>query len=192
MPATFEKGPLPGLVIVRPRALADDRGLFLETYKRSEYRAAGIEGEFVQDNESRSRAGVIRGLHYQLPPHAQGKLVRVLRGRVYDVVVDIRPGAATFGRYFAIELNDATPIMLYVPAGFAHGFAALSDEVHLSYKCTAEYHREAERGILWNDPDIGIPWPFSNPHLSEKDATFPRLAHAAPFEGLAHDLARRQ
>ena len=181
MPATFETAPIEGLVIVRPRLFFDERGFFLESYKRSEYRNVGIAADFVQDNHSRSAKGVLRGLHYQVPPYGQGKLVRVVKGRALDVAVDIREGSATFGKHFALLLDDESCTMLYVPPGFAHGFLALAEEVHLLYKCTAEYSTDAERGIRWNDPRLAIPWPIEHPTLSDKDASLPSLAEAEPF-----------
>lgn len=183
MPASFEKGPLAGLVIVRPRVFTDERGYFLESYKHSEYRAGGIADAFIQDNHSRSERGVVRGLHYQLPPRAQGKLVSVVKGRALDVAVDIRTASPTFGKYFSIELDDVDCAMLYLPPGFAHGFAALSEEVHLVYKCTAEYDPAAEAGIRWDDPEIGVAWPVEHPIVSARDASLPFLADARLFDG---------
>ena len=179
MPATFERGPLEGLIIVRPTIFRDERGFFVESYKKSEYQNAGINLEFVQDNHSFSVRGVIRGLHFQRPPFEQGKLVRVLKGRVLDVAVDIRSGSSTFGNYFSIELDESSGTMLYLPPGFAHGFLALTDDVHLMYKCTAEYNHKTEQGIVWNDPQIGIKWPVADPIVSQKDRLLPRLSDSA-------------
>jgi len=182
MPFTFRKTELKEVILIEPRVFPDDRGFFLESYKESDFRAAGIDAVFVQDNHSMSRKNVLRGLHYQLPPEAQEKLVRVIRGAVLDVAVDIRRGSPTFLEYISTELSDENHNMLYIPAGFAHGFVALTQDVHLAYKCTAEYDPELDRGIKWDDPDIGIKWPVSNPLVSEKDRALPCLKHAEIFE----------
>lgn len=166
---------LPGVLILEPRVFGDSRGFFLETYRESAYREAGIGERFVQDNHSRSRKGVLRGLHYQVV-QPQGKLVEVIRGQVFDVAVDIRRGSPTFGRWTGVMLDDQRHCQLYIPAGFAHGFLVMSDDVDLFYKCTAYYHPQSERGIAWNDPDLGIEWPAAEAILSEKDARNPRLA----------------
>jgi len=149
----------------------------METYKESDFTAAGIPGPFVQDNHSRSSRGTLRGLHFQKAPYAQGKLVRVTRGAVWDVAVDLRPGSVTFGKWFGIELSETNKILLWIPPGFAHGFVALEDNTELQYKCTAEYHAPSDGGIRWDDPDIGIPWPdLGIPYiLSEKDKKLPLL-----------------
>ena len=178
MPFTFEKTPLDGVVVVTPRVFPDGRGFFMETYKRSEFAKAGIDVEFIQDNHSSSSKGVVRGLHYQKAPYAQAKLIRVSRGAVFDVVVDIRKGSSTYGQWFGVELSEGSRKMLYVPVGFAHGFAALSDDVEMQYKVTVEYCREAEAGIAWDDPAVGVRWPFGNPTLSEKDTVLPSLERA--------------
>ena len=170
---------LPGVLIIEPQVFGDRRGFFLETYHQQRYREAGIDVRFVQDNHSRSRKGVLRGLHYQLV-QPQGKLVGVARGEVFDVAVDIRRGSPTFGRWAACVLDDHRHRRLYVPPGFAHGFCVLSDEADFVYKCTDFYHPRSERGILWNDPDIGIEWPDLEMALSDKDARNPRLAEMAP------------
>jgi dTDP-4-dehydrorhamnose 3,5-epimerase len=176
---------LPAVVRVVPRRFADDRGWFSEVYKDSDFAAAGIAGPFLQDNHSVSAIGTIRGLHYQLPPHAQGKLVRVVRGRVWDVAVDIRRSSATWGRWVGAELSAETGEMLWVPPGFAHGFVALEDDTHLTYKCTKEYHQESERAINWDDPDLAIAWPALPPgaeyRLSEKDAAAESFTDAEVF-----------
>jgi dTDP-4-dehydrorhamnose 3,5-epimerase len=181
MPASFAQAPIPGLVVVQPRVFPDSRGYFLETYKDSEYRAAGIVGPFTQSNHSCSARGVLRGLHYQLPPHEQGKLVRVVKGRSWDVAVDIRRGSPTFGRWFGLELSGANHAMLWIPGGFAHGFQVLEDDTHLLYQCTAEYHAAAEAGIRWDDPALGITWPLPIANLSAKDRALPVLADAVLF-----------
>jgi len=177
MPFTFTKAPIEGLVIIEPRAFPDERGYFMESYKQSDFEKAGILGPFVQDNHSRSRRGVLRGLHFQRPPYAQGKLVRVSRGRAWDVAVDLRKGSPTFGKYFALELSESNRLMFWIPAGFAHGFLALEDDTELQYKCTAEYNAASDGGLRWNDPDIAIAWPDIGipPLVSAKDAALPTL-----------------
>ncbi|HUW69814.1 MAG TPA: dTDP-4-dehydrorhamnose 3,5-epimerase [bacterium] len=178
MPFSFEKTPLEGVLIVRPRVFDDDRGFFFESYKASEFRAAGIDQAFVQDNHSRSDRGVLRGLHMQLPPHAQAKLVRVTRGSVWDIAVDMRKGSPTFGRWFGLELGEANRAMLFIPRGFAHGFVTLSEQAELQYKCDAEYDKASELGIRWDDPDLAIDWPLADVHISGKDAALPFLKEA--------------
>jgi dTDP-4-dehydrorhamnose 3,5-epimerase len=164
-------------LLLEPKIWSDDRGFFLETYHSERFREAGIGAEFVQDNQSRSQRGVLRGLHYQ-EPNAQGKLIRCSRGAMFDVAVDIRVGSPQFGKWFGVELNDENQQILWVPAGFAHGFCALTDDCDVTYKCTAFYDPGTERAIVWNDPDIGIDWPISQPRLSTKDAMAPRLKDA--------------
>ncbi len=178
MPFQFEPGPLPGLQIITPRVFPDDRGAFFESYKRSDFIAAGITAEFRQDNNSVSIGEVVRGLHYQRRPHAQAKIIRVLVGAIWDVVVDVRHGSPTFGRAFGIELSAENRKMFYVPVGFAHGFATLSERVEINYKVTAEYCKAAEGGITWDDPALKIDWPLRNPILSAKDRVLPKLAEA--------------
>lgn len=168
---------LPNVLVIEPDVFADERGFFLETYHSSRFRDAGLPEMFVQDNHSRSARGVLRGLHYQ-EPGPQGKLVRCTRGTMWDVAVDIRVGSPTFGRWVGVELTEENKRMLFVPEGFAHGFCALTDDCDVIYKCTALYERENDRGILWNDPDIGIRWPIAQPLLSKKDAAAPRLKDA--------------
>jgi dTDP-4-dehydrorhamnose 3,5-epimerase len=159
---------IPGVLLIEPRVFRDPRGVFLETWNAERYRAAGIKREFVQDNVSISKRGVIRGLHYQ-HPNPQGKLVTVLQGKVFDVAVDVRRGSPTFGRWAGCELSSDDARQLFIPEGFAHGFAVLSDTAVFAYKCSDRYVQESEGTILWNDPEIGIPWPVENPVLSEKD-----------------------
>lgn len=168
---------LPGVLIVEPKVFGDDRGFFMETFHEKRYADAGIPGPFVQDNYSRSAKGILRGLHFQ-EPNAQGKLVQVLAGAVYDVAVDIRKGSPTFGRWVAVELSTDNRRQLWIPPGFAHGFCVLSESADFHYKCTTLYSPDTERGVLWNDPDLGIPWPVSTPLLSGKDAKAPRLKDA--------------
>jgi len=171
----FTEQNLKGLFVIKPKVFSDDRGFFKETYKRSEFMQVGITEDFVQDNHSKSQRGVLRGLHYQDGEHAQGKLVRCVRGEIYDVAVDIRKDSSTFKKWFGILLSEENHNMLYIPVGFAHGFFTLTDGAELVYKTTAEYHATSDRGIIWNDPDIGIIWMSDDPILSEKDKTHPRL-----------------
>ena len=175
MPFTFTPGPIEGLLIIEPRVYTDDRGFFMESFKASDFAAAGIPGPFVQDNHSRSRRGTLRGLHFQREPYAQGKLVRVTRGAVWDVAVDLRPGSPSFAKWYGLELSERNHLMFWIPAGFAHGFVALEDDSELQYKCTAEYHAPSDGGIRWNDPDLAITWPIKDVLISPKDATLPYL-----------------
>lgn len=161
-----------GLVEIIPRVFQDDRGFFFESYNEELFKKLGLPTNFVQDNQSFSIKGVVRGLHFQNAPFAQGKLVRVISGRVLDVAVDIRPESPTFGKHEVFELRSDTNNMAYVPEGFAHGFVALEDSV-FSYKCTNIYNKGAESGLLWNDPDLGIDWGVENPIVSEKDIILP-------------------
>ena len=161
-----------GLVEIFPRIFEDDRGLFFESYSEAWFKKLGLPTNFVQDNQSFSKKGVVRGLHFQNAPFAQGKLVRVISGRVLDVAVDIRAESPTFGKYEVFELRSDTNNMAYVPEGFAHGFVALEDSV-FSYKCTNGYSKESESGILWNDADLNIDWGVKNPIVSEKDIILP-------------------
>src|SRR5688572_7590607 len=168
---------LPEVLLIEPRVFQDDRGFFLETYNESRFAEHGIPQRFVQDNHSRSARNVLRGLHFQ-EPNPQGKLLRVVRGAVFDVAVDIRKGSPTFGKWFGVELSEENQRMLWVPEGFAHGFWVLRDDTDVLYKCTALYQPAAEQSILWNDPEIGIAWPEGDPILSAKDAAAPRLSKA--------------
>ncbi|ARA94461.1 MAG: dTDP-4-dehydrorhamnose 3,5-epimerase [Bacteroidetes bacterium] len=165
---------LEGVLIIEPRVFHDDRGFFLEQWNAERYRAHGLPGQFVQDNLSCSRRGVLRGLHFQ-NPHAQGKLVTVLSGAVFDVAVDLRVGSPTFGRWTAVELTAENRRQFYIPEGFAHGFLALEDDTLVQYKCTAPYAPTAEQSLRWDDPDIAIAWPDLDPVLSPKDAAAPFL-----------------
>jgi dTDP-4-dehydrorhamnose 3,5-epimerase len=158
-----------GLFVIKPKVFEDARGYFFESFNNALFEKAGLHLNFVQDNQSLSQKGVLRGLHLQNPPHAQGKLVRVITGAVYDVAVDIRKNSPTFGKYFALELSGKNKWMMYIPEGFAHGFLTLEDNTVFSYKCTNYYHKAAEDCLLWNDPAIGINWNAENPLLSEKD-----------------------
>lgn len=165
---------IPGLVIVELVAHADRRGFFMETWNAARYGACGLPDQFVQSNVSRSAAGVIRGLHYQ-HPGAQGKLISVLEGRLFDVAVDIRSDSPTFRQWAGVELSASNNRQLYIPEGFAHGFCVLGDGALLSYLCTTEFNAEYDSGIAWNDPDIGIRWPLEPESLSDKDRIAPRL-----------------
>lgn len=174
----ISKTEIDGLLVIVPKAFSDDRGFFMETYNRDRYEQAGISESFVQDNVSVSKKGTLRGLHYQAPPFAQGKLVQVLHGTALDIAVDIRSGSPTFGKHVAIELSAENKKQFWIPAGFAHGFVALEDDTIFSYKCTNVYSPEHDRGILWSDPQIGIEWPFAESELliSDKDKKHPLLA----------------
>jgi len=175
MPFTFTKLSIPDIVLVEPKVFPDDRGFFTESFKASDFEKAGLPARFVQDNFSVSRKNVLRGLHYQRAPRSQGKLVSVIKGNVWDVAVDIRRESATFRQWIAMELNDQNHFMLYIPPGFAHGFVALSDDVHLVYKCTNEYDPQAGTGIRWDDPELAIAWPVTHPIVSAKDQNLPLL-----------------
>lgn len=170
---------LPGVVIVEPKVFGDSRGFFQETWQRVRYEEIGITEPFVQDNLSFSTRGVLRGLHYQ-NPNAQGKLVSVIQGEVYDVAVDIRAGSPTFGQWIGVTLSGENHWQLWIPPGFAHGFCVLSDTAYFMYKCTDVYNPLAEGGILWNDPDIGIDWPLKEVTLSDKDKVYRRLRELEP------------
>lgn len=171
--------PLPDLVVLEPKIHADDRGYFLETYNINTLAQLGINTVFVQDNHSRSaRAGTVRGLHYQTPPKAQDKLVRCIRGRVFDVAVDIRNGSPGYGKWYGLELSDENRKQLLVPKGFLHGFVTLSDECDVVYKCSDVYDRDCDGAIAFDDPDLGIDWGVTRDtaHLSNKDMAAPRFA----------------
>ena len=165
--------PLDGLLVLKPDVFRDGRGDFFETYNKSTYKSAGIADEFLQDNQSRSGKNVLRGLHFQVAPFGQGKLVRVARGEALDVAVDMRRNSKTYLKHYPIMLNAENNLMLWIPPGFAHGFLSLTDETIINYKCTHAYNKASERGIRWNDKDIGIKWGIDNPVLSEKDAALP-------------------
>lgn len=183
---TFTAEPLtelPDVWLVTPRVFPDERGQFLETWQADEFRNIDIDVAFVQDNQSSSRRGVLRGLHYQLPPHAQAKLVRVVSGEVFDVAVDIRRSSPTFGKWVGQILSDATHQMLWIPQGFAHGYMALSDQAIVVYKASAVYAADAERSLRWDDAEIGIEWPevAGGPILSPKDIEAPVMSDADVF-----------
>ncbi|MCR5508362.1 MAG: dTDP-4-dehydrorhamnose 3,5-epimerase [Lachnospiraceae bacterium] len=172
---TVETTPIEGLKIITPTVFGDKRGYFMETYNRNDFTEAGIDLDFVQDNQSASRKGVLRGLHFQIN-HPQDKLVRVIRGEVFDVVVDLRKGSKTYGQWYGIRLSEENKKMFLIPKGFAHGFLVLSDYAEFTYKCTDFYHPGDEGGIIWNDPDIGIDWPIPEDTeliISDKDTVWP-------------------
>lgn len=167
------------VILIKPKAFGDDRGFFMESYRKSLFHENGITEEFIQDNHSKSAKGVLRGLHYQLNPKAQGKLVRCVSGSVFDVAVDIRRNSPTFGKWVGYELSEENRQMLWIPAGFAHGFVTLEDNTEFLYKTTGEYAPECDRGIRYDDPAIGIEWPkLDNLLLSEKDKNQPLLQDA--------------
>ncbi|TES97804.1 dTDP-4-dehydrorhamnose 3,5-epimerase [Patescibacteria group bacterium] len=170
----FKKTDLEDVYVIEPEVFGDQRGFFMETYNKEEFKKHGVNVDFVQDNHSKSKKGVLRGLHFQ-EKYPQGKLVRVIKGKVYDVAVDLRKSSKTFGKWFGIELSAENKKMFWVPGGFAHGFVTLEDDTEFVYKCDQFYHPEDEGGLIWNDPGLKIDWPIENPTLSEKDQDFPTL-----------------
>ena len=178
---------IPGLLLLEPRVFGDERGYFFESWNRDAYRSAGIDCDFLQDNESKSRFGVLRGLHYQAAPYTQAKLVRVISGAVLDVAVDIRAGSPTYGKHIAVELSGENKRQLFIPRGFAHGFAVLSEEVVFAYKCDNFYMPSHERGIAFDDPDLAIDWRVKPDRwiLSPKDTRHPRLSEMEPWKECA-------
>lgn len=181
---------IPGVVIIEPRVFEDARGYFFESFSQRDFDSQVREVRFVQDNESKSSYGVLRGLHFQKPPHAQSKLVRVVKGAVLDVAVDIRKGSPTFGRHVAVELNESNHRQFFIPRGFAHGFVVLTDEVVFQYKCDNFYAPQSEGALAWDDPDLGIDWkvPADKVLLSDKDRCHPRLKDAAWLFDYDEDL----
>lgn len=176
---------LEGLLLIEPRRFADERGFFLEIYQRERYLAAGLTADLIQDNHSRSKKGVLRGLHFQVK-RPQAQIVTVIRGRIFDVAVDLRPKSRTFGKWFGAELSDDGPMQLYMAAGFAHGFCVLSDVVDLHYRVSRYYDHADEGGLLWSDPDVGIRWPIAPKSISARDAAYPKLSELTPAR-LPHD-----
>lgn len=166
---------IPEVKVIKPTVYEDGRGYFYETFRKDLLMALGIVADFVQDNQSMSGKHILRGLHFQQPPHAQGKLVRVIRGAVLDVAVDIRKNAPTYGQWVAQRLDENNKLMMWVPEGFAHGFLTLEEDTVFSYKCTGYYNKAAEGSIRWNDPDLNIDWGVENPQLSEKDELAPKF-----------------
>ena len=178
MPFQHEKLAIPDVVIVTPNVYSDQRGQFWEVFKNSDFQSFGIDVQVKQISQSRSRKNVLRGLHYQLNPKAQGKLVRVVAGEVFDVAVDIRPGSRHYGKWVGQVLSAREGRLLWIPEGFAHGYCALSEDAEMIYYCGEEWAPDLERGIRWNDPDIGIVWPVQTPIVASKDAAWPRMAQA--------------
>ena len=178
MPFAFKRLEIPEVVLIEPKVFEDERGFFMETYKMPDFVAAGIKANFVQDNHSRSARGILRGLHYQNPPFAQGKLVRAVRGEIFDVAVDIRKGSPTWGKWVGVILSEENKNILSVPETFAHGFCVLSEVAEVIYKTTNVYSAEAEAGIIWSDEDLNIDWPVKEPILSAKDGKWPTLKNA--------------
>ncbi|MDD4847483.1 MAG: dTDP-4-dehydrorhamnose 3,5-epimerase [Bacteroidales bacterium] len=178
----IQKTELEGVFIIQPDVFEDERGYFFEAFNAAKYREFGLPTDFVQDNESKSKKNVLRGLHFQKPPYAQGKLIRVIQGKVLDVAVDLRKGSTTFGKWTSVILSADNKTTFWVPAGFAHGFATLADENIVLYKCTTPYNKESEGSIRWNDPDINVQWNIDNPILSPKDTISPFLKDfSSPF-----------
>jgi dTDP-4-dehydrorhamnose 3,5-epimerase len=176
MPFEFKRLEIPDVILIIPKVFTDERGFFMETYKKEDFEKAGITtGEFIQQNHSKSIKGVLRGLHYQKEPYAQAKVVRCIKGKIFDVAVDIRKDSSTFGKYVSVILSEENKNMLYIPKGFAHGFEVLSEEAEIIYSVDNLYSKESESGIIWNDPNIRIKWIIKDPILSEKDTRWPKL-----------------
>lgn len=179
---TITETKLPGLLVIDPKVFGDERGYFFESFNQKVFEAAGLETNFLQDNESKSARGVLRGLHFQAPPFEQGKLVRVARGAVMDVSVDIRKASPTYGKWESFELSEHNKRMLWIPPGFAHGFVSLESDTIFIYKCTNVYHSESEGSVRWNDQDLGIVWGVEDPVVSEKDQQAPLFSELrSPF-----------
>jgi len=171
-----------GLILIKPKVFKDERGYFFESFNQEKFESIGIKEKFTQDNQSLSNKGIVRGLHFQAPPHAQGKLVRVIKGAVQDAVVDIRKNSLTYGKSYSVELSEENFLMLFIPPGFAHGFATLQDHTIFSYKCTDTYHPESEGGLAWDDREFAIDWAVSAPILSEKDKKYQAFSlFVSPF-----------
>jgi dTDP-4-dehydrorhamnose 3,5-epimerase len=175
MPFQVERLEIPDVVLIKPKVFRDERGFFMETFKKEDFERAGIDFNPVQENHSKSRYGVLRGLHFQKEPYQQAKLVRCIRGKVFDVAVDIRKDSPTFGKYVSIILSSANKRILFIPKGFAHGFQVLSKEAEITYLVDVPYKPEYDAGIVWNDEDLKIDWPIKQPILSEKDKYLPKL-----------------
>ena len=169
MPFEFKKLEIPDVILIKPKVFEDERGFFMETYKKEDFEKAGITGEFVQDNHSKSKRGVLRGLHFQREPYAQAKIVRCVRGEIYDVAVDLRKDSPTFGKYAGVILSENNKYQLYIPGGCAHGFLVLSDAAEVIYKVDNVYAPDYEGGLIWNDADINVEWPIKKPTVSQKD-----------------------
>ena len=178
----IEKNQIEGLLVIKPDVFEDQRGYFFESFNEEKFRQLGIDEKFLQDNESKSGKGVLRGLHFQVPPFQQGKLVRVIKGAVLDVAVDLRKSSPSYGQWASIELSEKNKWMYWIPAGFAHGFLTREDNTIFFYKCTQVYRRESELGILWNDSDLNIQWGIRNPLISDKDKVAQRFVEFdSPF-----------
>ena len=179
MPFAFERQNIPELILIKPKILRDDRGFFLEVFKNTDFTSAGITEPIVQINHSHSAKNVLRGLHFQVAPYAQGKIVTATQGEIFDVAIDVQPQSPTYGKWVGTKLNDKNQNLFYIPKGFAHGFCVLSDTADVVYLCTGhEYVPQHERGLIWNDPKVNIAWPINKPILSEKDlknATWEKL-----------------
>ena len=175
MEFTFEPLAIPDVVLARPSRYVDERGFFQESYRESAFAEAGLEAHFVQDNLARSTRGVLRGLHFSIPPAAQAKLVGTMSGRIFDVAVDLRVGSPTYAKWVGATLDADSGELLWIPQGFAHGYVVLSDVADVYYKCTEEYRPELDRGVMWNDPTIGVEWPVTDPTVSAKDREQPSL-----------------
>ncbi len=173
----FKRLEIPEVILITPKVFIDERGFFMEIYQKEEFAKIGIAGEFVQQNHSKSVKGVLRGLHYQKEPYAQAKLVRCIKGEIFDVAVDIRKNSPTFGRYVSMALSEENKNMLYIPRGFAHGFEVISDEAEVIYSVDNIYSKESESGIIWNDYNIGIKWIIKTPVLSEKDKSWKEISN---------------
>lgn len=176
----FEKTSLEGVWLIKPNIYEDDRGHFLESYREEIFKEMGVPYRFVQDNISTSVKGTVRGLHYQVPPKSQAKLVMAVKGEILDVAVDMRSDSSTFGEHFSAILNDENRLMMLVPSGFAHGFSVLSEQATVAYKCDQYYHKDSERGVYWNDPAMRIDWQVESPIVSEKDEKQPLLRDVKP------------
>ncbi len=182
------KTSIPDVLILKPKVFEDDRGYFFESYNKEKFLQHGLDQNFVQDNESKSVKNVVRGLHFQSPPFAQGKLVRVMKGAVLDVAVDLRRNSPTYGQWTSVELTEDNKWMYWVPPGFAHGFATLEDDTVFFYKCTNVYNKASEGSIRWNDPDLGVDWKLENPILSEKDQKAPLFKNfESPFSTISEN-----
>lgn len=182
MPFEFIKLEIPEVILIKPKKYNDERGFFWESYKQSEFKQNGIKEIFVQDNHSKSRKHVLRGLHYQTSPYEQGKLVQCIKGEIFDVAVDLRKKSKTFTKWVGLNLRAVNNYMLYIPPGFAHGFCSLQDNTEVTYKVTCEYSKTHDKGIFWNDPTIGINWPIKNVQVSEKDRYLPLIHQAELFK----------
>ena len=175
MPFEFKRLEIPDVILITPKVFTDERGFFMETYQKEDFAKAGINGEFIQQNHSKSIKGVLRGLHYQKEPYVQAKLVRCIKGEIFDVAVDIRKDSPAFGKYVSAILSEENQNMFYIPRGFAHGFEVISGEAEVVYSVDNVYSKESESGIIWNDQSIGIDWPIKKPILSDKDREWPNI-----------------